>query len=70
MFFVNYLLSVSLEDMVRGEHSKARGEEHQVNGESEVSLSQKVWLVLCQLLGALSDRSLNQQLDGVVAGRL
>jgi uncharacterized membrane-anchored protein YjiN (DUF445 family) len=78
-FFINYLLSICIVDVVRNvEHHKAseqatvpkkKAEKFQ-NTEWQRSISQKIFIILIKLLEALSDKELNGTVDHIVLHRV
>jgi len=78
-FFINYLLSVSIVDVVEQAwkatpvpdlETMALKKRDKPKFEGERSISQKIFIILIKLLEALSDKELNQKIDEVVMGRI
>ena len=78
-FFINYLLSVCIVDVVQQacksssnatQQEEAKGNTKKQKIEGERSISQKIFIILIKLLEALSDKELNAKIDGIITNRL
>lgn len=76
-FFINYLLSICIVDVVQqackqlpkqDDQKASHGKKSKIEGER--SISQKIFIILIKLLEALSDKELNQKIDAIVTHRL
>lgn len=78
-FFINYLLSICIVDVVRNvEHHQAQEQAAVPKKKAEKfqniawqrSISQKIFIILIKLLEALSDKELNSTVDQIVLNRI
>lgn len=79
-FFINYLLSVCIVDVVRKAHKNAEAESRKPGGRKDAaesaalvgerSISQRIFIILIKLLEALGDNELNQSIDQALTARI